>query len=90
MRLTPVGNPDTVTVAAPLKPLIGMSAIVSAWSAIVDRLSVDGPAKSWKSGAGAATMSDNVALCVNVPETPCNVTVADPAVALLLASKLIV
>jgi hypothetical protein len=85
--VTPVGSPDAARVTLPAKGLTSVTVIVSVplapWA--IDRVDAEG--LSEKLPVEEVTVSATVVDAVSVPEVPVMVTVAAPAVAVLLAVR---
>jgi hypothetical protein len=84
--VTPVGNPETVTVTALLNPFCEINVIVLVPVAPPETLSEVGEADKLNDG-GCVMVSVTVVLLVSKPEVPVMVTVALAAAAALVAVK---
>lgn len=84
--VTPAGRPETVSVALPVKPFLGVTVMVLVAAAPRTILSVGVEVASEKD-AGGATVKAMATVELKTPDLPVTVTVAVPAVALALAVK---
>lgn len=86
LAVTPLGRPEAESVTAPVKPFDGATVIVLLPLVPCFTVRLDGEAESEKFGwAGALTVRLIVVVWLVVPDVPVMVTVAAPAVAVLLA-----
>ena len=83
---TPLGKPDAAKLTLPVKPFWRVTVMVLAPLEPCVRLTLLGAAESAKSGA-PFTVSVRLVELVKLPEVPVMVTVAVPAVAVLLAES---
>jgi len=86
MAFTPLGKPDAAKLTLPVKPFWRVTVMVLAPLEPCVRLTLLGAAESAKSGA-PFTVRVRLVELVKLPEVPVMVTVAVPAVAVLLAES---
>jgi hypothetical protein len=84
--VTPLGNPEAVSVTLPVKPPVGFTVIVVGELLPWITLNDPGAADKLKFG-GAFTVRLRFVVCTVVPDVPVTVIVAGPVVAELLAVK---
>jgi hypothetical protein len=88
VAVTPLGTPEADNATVPLKPFCGVTETVVPALPVCAMLKLFGAADKVKpGGTNALTVSETVAVLVNVPDVPVTVIVAVPVLAVLLAVR---